>query len=137
MQGQPQYEIQVGLPIGLSYRSGHLNQLANETCCSSAEIPPACGTSCSEIHINLCFRETVNDTNVIGNDTACTLGEMMFALPTNTDDYIVFGATEGATTTTYPVSQKFKCSLLFIYFCNTGKFSSAFCHYCIEFNKTY
>ncbi len=112
VQGQPQYEVQLELPVGFLsyYRDDLLNQLADGSCCCINETSPDCSKTCTEVHINLCFREISNDTN----DTSCTLGEKKFALPTAVNGIIVFNATEGATTTTYPVSQRLIIVLYYI-----------------------
>ncbi len=102
VQGQPQYEVQVQLPVTLSYNltTGH-NLLANGSCCSFNETAP-CNTQCSEIQITLCFREanhSLNDTDI----TNCPLG-MITVTPGEPSNLTTLTATSNATTTTYPVS---------------------------------
>ncbi len=97
VQSQPQYEVQLELPVGFFYRSGFLSQLADGTCCSPNET--ACHTSCNQTQITLCFRETSNNTDM----NNCTLGEMTFITGAGSGIY-TFSATGATTTTTYPVS---------------------------------
>ncbi|XP_064381946.1 uncharacterized protein LOC135330905 isoform X1 [Halichondria panicea] len=109
VQGQPQYEVQVGLPVTFTYREGlsdrnvsYENTLANGSCCSRSEGNTSCSTAC-ENRILLCFREAqhlVNDTNI----AVCPLGDMTFTPSVMDTGIITFNSTISATTTTYPGS---------------------------------
>ncbi len=111
VQGQPQYEVQVQLPVRFKYRDGisdtgihYNNTLANGTCCSRNEEGTSCPTAC-ENRIILCFREAqhpVDDNNV----AVCPLGSMTFTPPViHGIDIITFNSIiQATTTTTYPVS---------------------------------
>ena len=88
MQSQPQYEVQLELPVGFSYNSESHNQLADGTCCSPVETE--CFTGCNQTEITLCFRETSITAHwEKGQELAMVL------LPL---------CDRSSTTTTYPVS---------------------------------
>ncbi|XP_064381976.1 uncharacterized protein LOC135330925 [Halichondria panicea] len=109
VQGQSQYEVQVGPPVTFTYREGlsdrnvsYENTLADGSCCSRSEGNTSCSTAC-ENRIFLCFREAqhlVNDTNI----AVCPLGDMTFTPSVMDTGIITFNSTISATTTTYPGS---------------------------------
>ncbi len=111
MQGQPQYEVQVELPVNFTYREGlspmgvpYVNTLANGNCCSSNEGGNYCPTAC-EIVIIVCFREAQHPVND-NNPQVCPLGirSVMINSVAAGAGILTLNATNQAATTTYPVS---------------------------------
>ena len=99
---QPQYEVQVHLPVVFQYRDNQTNRLADGTCCESSETAPNYVTGCSNIRVVLCVREEQHDRTDMDSSN-CPLG--LITAPLTRYDLFTFTARPGATnTTTYPVS---------------------------------
>ena len=99
---QPQYEVQVQLPVEFQYRVNQSNRLADGTCCVSNETAPNSVTECSNIRVVLCVREEQHDRTDMDYSN-CPLG--VITAPLTRTDLFTFTACPGATnTTTYPVS---------------------------------
>ena len=98
---QPQYEVQVQLPVVFQYRVNQTNRLAGG-CCEPSETAPNCVTGCSNIRVVLCVREEQHDRTDMDSSN-CPLGAITAPLTRN--DLFTFIARPGATdSTTYPVS---------------------------------
>ena len=99
---QPQYEVQVQLPVEFQHRVNQTNRLADGTCCESSETASNCVTGCSNIRVVLCVREEQHDRTDMDSSN-CPLG--LITAPLTRDHLFTFTARPGATnTTTYPVS---------------------------------
>ncbi len=101
VQGQPQYEVQVELPITFAYIGvPYVNRLANGNCCSPTEGGNSCPTACETV-ITVCFREAQHPVND-NNPETCPLGTVNTFSPGA--GILTLSATDQAATTTYPVS---------------------------------
>ncbi len=109
VQGQPQYEVQVELPITFTYRGGlspmgvpYENRLANGNCCSPTEGGDSCPTACRTV-ITVCFREAQHPVND-NHPADCPLGIVTVNTFEPSPGNRTLSATNQAATTTYPVS---------------------------------
>ena len=99
---QPQYEVQVQLPVVFNFKLNQTNRLADGACCVSNETAPNCDTGCSNIRVVLCVREEQHDRTDMDSSN-CPLGAI--TAPLTRADLFTFTVRPGATnTTTYTVS---------------------------------